>query len=218
MRIYFWTGDHRRRFYWICLGIDQSVYFASSESKNFRRGFTSQTRIPIGGARVTPAIDGRTMTKDEIGGYHSLHSSGSLVLPTKSNGKRQRHQTLRLSDYPGPIPLVAVMPMELARYPIASRRAEPHDLVLDCTHLTAQPFAVMLYVKQPDAPHPPVAERHDEWDIYAQYCSLLNGIDVCAIVYANTKTFTRWQELELTVTTQPTQPNGELTWPVFAAT
>jgi hypothetical protein len=219
VRVYLWIGGSRRTLCWISIGRDESIYWSSSNSGGFRRGFTQENvAIPIGGARITPAVDGRPMSQEEIAGYHSLHASGISLLPTRTGGKRTRHRTLPISTYPGPIPLFSLMPMEVTRYPVAWREAKSQDLVLDCNPFLAQPFALMFYAKRPKQPHPPSTNQHEDWDIYSRYSSCLGALEICAVAYANLKTFTRWPELEIEATSRADGDTQELRWIVFGTT
>ncbi|MFQ5684920.1 MAG: hypothetical protein ACE5HC_16830 [Candidatus Binatia bacterium] len=157
------------------------------------------------------------MTKEEIEGHHSLHNSGTLILPTKTGGKRQRHIVIRPSDYQGPIPLVAILPMEITRYRVAQRRPNKGDLVLDVSSLLSQPFGLLFFLKRSSADDPPVVQPKDDWPIYARAETPLADFRLCVPLYSNPSTFRRWQELEVEVTSQPSAPGKELTWPVFSA-
>jgi hypothetical protein len=216
VRIYFVIGRERRSFYWLSIGSDKSIYFSSSDSKNYTRGFTGQSHVPIEGARVTPQVSGRPMTKEEIEGYHSLHASGVLNLPIRCGGRRERRVTRRISESSGPVPLAGLMPMEVNRYPIATRTLTAQDITVESSSLVSQPFALLLYAKRPTDAHPKATEQHNDWDIYARYCSTVCDVDVCAIVYANTKTFRRWPELEIAITGHPSNPGDDMPWPIFA--
>ena len=60
--------------------------------------------------------------------------------------------------------------------------------------------------------YPPISDRHDEWPIYLREQVPLAGLDLCVFGYANSLTFLKWQELELTATSQPDTQGGELNW------
>jgi len=218
-RVFLKTNADLRSFFWFAVGVDESVYFSSSNSKKYRRGFHGSGTIPVGGSRIDPEVEGRPSSREEIDNYHSLHHSGIFVLPTMTEGKRQRHIVTHLEKYVGPIPLVAILPMEPLKYPITSRTPKPSsDMVIDISSLLTQPFALMFYIKRRAETHPPVSERHDEWPIYVRGKIPIGYRDLCVVVYANPITFLKWQELEVTMTSQPETQGGELSWPIFSTT
>lgn len=218
-RVFFKTNSELRAFFWFSVGTDGSLYFSSSNSKLYRRGFHGSGTAPIEGLRVTPEVTGTPLSREEIDNYHSLHRSGVFSLPTIRDSKRERHIVTHLEKYAGPIPLVAVLPMEPSKYPVTAKTVKPSsDLVLDISAVVTQPFALMFYVKRQTEAHPLVSECRDEWPIYRRSQVLLGTLDLCAILYANQIAFRAWQELEVTVTPRPQTNGGELSWPIFAST
>jgi len=218
-RVFFRTNSELRAFFWFSFGTDGSLYFSSSNSKHYRRSFHGSGRVPIEGLRVMPEVTGRPLSRTEIDNYHSLHRSGVFSLPTVSGSKRNRHIVTHLEKYVGPIPLVAVLPMEPFKYPVTAKTIKPSsDLIIDISALISQPFALMFYVKRQAEAHPLVSECRKEWSIYYRTQVSLATYDLCAILYANPINFRVWQELEVTVTSQPETPGGELSWPIFAST
>lgn len=218
-RVFLQTNSELRAFFWFSVGSDGSIYFSSSNSKHYRRGFHGSGRVPIEGVRITPEFAGVPLSREEIDNYHSLHRSGVFSLPTIIDGKRERHIVTHLEQYVSPIPLLAVLPMEPSKYPVTSKIVKPSsDLVIDISALLEQPFALMFYLKRQTEDHPPISEAKVEWPIHYRTQVPLAGFDLCAIVYANPLTFHVWQELEVTLTSRPEIPGGELVWPIFAST
>jgi hypothetical protein len=218
-RVFLQTNSELRAFFWFSLGSDGSLYFSSSNTKHYRRGFHGSGFAPLEGAHIRPERDGRPLSREEIDNYHSLHRSGIFSLPTMSDDRRDRHTVTHLEKYVGPIPLVGVLLMEPSKYPVTSKAIKPSsDLVIDISALLAQPFALMFYVKRKTESHPPVSERREEWPIYCRMQTSLESYDLCVIVYANPATFRSWQELEVTVTSRPEMVGGDLAWPIFGST
>ena len=216
-RLYFKTSDKTRKFYWVKLSNDGSVYFGSSDSKNYKKGYCGSTHIPIEGSYIDPANYGRTMDTDEIRDKHSLHNSGILILPEKEKGRRKRHQAIKLSDYNEPIPLVGILPMKVIKYPESRKNIRDHDIVMDVSALINQPFGLMIYLKYPSHPHPLAVKNIKGWDDYKFYSSHLGTYNLCAVLYANRKTFIKWQELEVTCISQPNPESKKLSWPIFGS-
>jgi hypothetical protein len=217
--VFFQNNSELRAFFWFSVGTDGSLYFSSSNSKRYRRGFHGSGTVPIEGLHVTPEVTGTPSSREEIDNYYSLHRSGVFSLPTISDSKRERHTVTHLEKYVGPIPLVGILPMEPSKYPVTAKGVKlSSDLVIDISSIVAQPFALMFYVKRQAESHPPVSECRAEWPIYRRSQVLLGTFDLCVILYANPITFRAWQELEVAVTSRPEITGGELSWPIFAST
>ena len=144
-RVFLKTNDDLRSFFWFAVGHDRSIYFASSNSRKYRRGFHALAKIPVGGATVNPETDGRPISREEIDNYHSLHRSGVFASPMIEMGKRIRNKITPLDEHVGPLPLVTILPMEPHKYPVASRTPRPTDMIIDISSLLHQPFALMCY-------------------------------------------------------------------------
>ena len=217
-RVFLKTNDDLRSFFWFAVGHDRSIYFASSNSRKYRRGFHALAKIPVGGATVNPETDGRPISREEIDNYHSLHRSGVFASPMIEMGKRIRNKITPLDEHVGPLPLVTILPMEPHKYPVASRTPRPTDMIIDISSLLHQPFALMCYTKCRTDSHPPVAQRQAAWSIYMQAHAPIGDLDLWAIVYANPATFLNWQELEQLITSIPDTEGGKLKWILISRT
>lgn len=58
VRICFRTAEVLRRFFWVAMGSDGSVYFGNASANAFRRGYTATTDVPVGGAHNQPETSG----------------------------------------------------------------------------------------------------------------------------------------------------------------
>ena len=218
VRVYFRTHDVLRRFYWVAMGSDGSVYFGSSSAAAFRRGYTVSTDIPVGGIHVNPELLGRPMSIAEIRGKESFHAAGTALRPTMTDGRRMSYRIPSLAAHEAAVPLATVLPMELTRYHETRKAPREMDIVIDADPWLGQPFAVLMYLKRPDRPTPPVVEALTAWDRFTAYSSRLGGLELWAALYANMPTFTHWQELEYSATARPKPDGSEFLWVRFRST
>lgn len=217
-RIYLKINEELRSFYWFSLGSDGSIYFSSSNSKGYRRGFFSSKLAPADGCHFDTMNEGRSLTREEMENYHSMHRSGVFALPIISEGKRIRRYLAEIDKYDESIPLVAILPMNPLKYPIVNRTPNfYHDIVIDITELINKPFAISFYAKTNNDKHPISLERKDEWDIYKRGGLNFDKYELWYVLYSNTTTFKNWQELENELTPHPNE-SGKLAWIVVTAT
>lgn len=158
------------------------------------------------------------MSAAEIRGKKSWHTSGTALLPTLVDGKRISYRIPPIAEHQAAIPLASILPMEITRYQEARRESKETDIVIDAAPWLVQPFAVLIYLKQLDRPVPPVVQALTAWDRFSAYSSRLGGLELWAVLYANTKTFTHWQELEYSATSRPKADESEFVWLQFHST
>lgn len=218
-RIYWKIHGQLRSFYWVTAGSDQSVYFGSSASSGYRKGWCGSYHVLIGGRRINPKIDGRPMTLDEITGKHSLHKSGIMCLPTINQQRRDRHRIAPTHLNAGAVPLAGILPMDPLRYPLANRASRDNDLLLDICALHSHPFAVLFYIKKRNSGTPAISRKRANWSIYELLTRELgDGLDLCAMLYGDSTTFTVWPDLEHEYTSRAKESGGEPVWPLFQST
>lgn len=214
MKIYFAINNEIKDFYFVNLGKDNSVYFGSTASKFFKRGYTGIHKVTDNGSHIDFCKDGRPLTREEIIKKYSFHSSGILLTTGSEVGGRHRYQIKELSKYNEPIPLVGILPMLVTKYPETKNKIKKDDLIINLIGFI-RPFAVLLYLKYPQQEDPMLIQSKEKWHETAVSYNTLGPYTLCTFIYTNKEKFTAWPSLEVNILAHPDQNTGKIPFPIF---
>jgi hypothetical protein len=159
------------------------------------------------------------MVLQEIQGKHSIHTSGTFVLPTLKAGVRDRHVIASLDGYAEAIPSASILPMKPSRYPPIERSVGSTDFVLDVTHIEQTPFAVLLYIRRRSDAEPPISQKRASWSLHRRDSfELGDEFVLCVVLYSDSITFAKWPDLEHEITSRANELQGILVWPIYEST
>lgn len=211
-RIYLAGDDRRYKFLWVAQGSDGSLYLGSSAAKHFSWGRAQTLDVPASGRRIDLRA-GREMKRGELRGKHSFHRSG-LVLGRERSSGHARLYVAGLREGNEVLPLASILPMQPAKYPLATRQPRPADVTLDVSEFLELPFAVLVFLQRTGQPDPPVIS-HSGWTHRRMFSlQLRTSHHLRLLLYSNNQTFRRFPEREVWATPRP-EPDGGLNWLVF---
>jgi hypothetical protein len=214
-RVFISDGPSLRSFYWFGHAPDHSVYFGSSNAKLFRYGYAGSARTSATeGTPIEPTRDGRHLSRDELKDKSSVHGSGVVILATRKGGTRDRYVISAPRAGFEALPLIAIIPMEPARYPVAAKVPKLTDLVLEADTFYGHPFATLFYLTQTrDVEPAPIAGARLRYPhvITKSVAFGANWLFVC--VYANPERLRLWSEMEGSLAALPEEAGGKVNWP-----
>lgn len=205
-----------RSFYWFEVASDHSIYFGSSNSQWFRTGRGGTATAEIDGTWIDPLLAGRAKNSEEIKGKHSIHGSGIVNLPMRAEGLHQRYQIAPPRDAFSNLPLLAILPMQPARYPVSAKTPKPTDIVLDAKCYSPHPLGLLFYLNNTDQLEPaPVVAAKPAYETFTTESIRLGEFRLCVSVYSQPSLFKSWQQMEVTVLGHPNSRAEEPNWPFF---
>lgn len=217
-RVFISNSESLRSFYWFEYSEDNSIYFGSSNGKNFRIGYAGTWKSSATEAtRVEPIREGRPMTADELGKKHSVHGSGVVIEPTLANGCRERYKISPPRDGFSTLPLIAVLPMHPTSYPISNKTPKPTDIVIEVGASPSVPFGSMFYLNQTEELEPPpILGAKSYYETFATTFVPFGICRLCVSIYADSSHMRHWSRLEGSIRALPEQSGGNPNWPFFS--
>lgn len=216
-RLYLCGSSGHRPFYWVKLADDRSLYIGSSNGKLFRYGFGGVATSAPFMHQVVPERDGRALSSQEIANKTSFHGSGVVNLSTDTDGRPDRVKVSAPRDGFEAFPLVAILPMEPARYPVSQKSIKPADLCLPECMQVGLPIGILIYVCATSATEPaPVAAARQRLSLVEELACNLEDLQLRAVIYSDPTLLPMWPTEEIQVVAHPATTGGEPNWPFFA--
>lgn len=216
-RVFISDSSTLRSFYWFEQSADQSIYFGSSNTKHFRNGYAGTgMSSATGDTHVEPTRDGRRMTSDELKQKNSIHGSGVVNLGTLANGRRERFEIHPPRDGFEVLPLIAILPMHPALYPVSTKTPKSTDLIIETGSDSPLPFGSIFYVNRTEELEPPpIGRAKSMYRMFATESVGFGAGRLCVSIYAEPSRLRWWPQLEGSILASPQQPGGEPNWPFF---
>ena len=216
-RVYFREQATLRAFYWFELAEDQSIYFGTSNTKDFKTGRAGVETADLGGKRIFPEVEGRPMSPTELKNKNSIHGSGVVNLPTQTSIGRDRYEIAPPRDGFDSLPLVGILPMNPVRYPVSHKTPKQTDIVISSTMHSPDSYGLLFYLKVPGLPEsPPVVAAKRRIAAFAEESVLLGRFLLCSAIYADPTHMPGWQPQEVEVLAHPSLAGEQPNWPFFA--
>ena len=210
-RIYYQTNKERRKFAWVSLGIDGSVYFGGSADNHFNTGYHGKTRCILEGRLINPKRDGKETSKEHRKSKISIHKSGIINQAQTDASGRTRAYSRPLEECEF-LPLVSFLPMDPERYPISTKKLGKYDLIfVNSTQYRLKPHGVALYLRRPNAKNSfeAVAGKEPELLSSIQLTEVEFGAWYLGAMFYRNETFSYWPQLQITVHADP-QEGGQI--------
>lgn len=210
-RIYYQTNKERRKFAWVSLGEDGSVYFGSSADGHFNTGYYGKTGTTLDGKLINPKRDGEEISTEHRKSKISIHKSGIINQAQTNASGRPRAYSRPLEECEF-LPLVSFLPMNPERYPISKKKLRKYDLIfVNPTKYRLKPHGVALYLRRPNAKNSFEAVAGNEPELLnsIQLTEVEFGTWFLGAMFYRNETFSYWPELQTTVHADP-QDGGDI--------
>lgn len=216
-RIYFRDDAGVRSFYWVELAEDQSIYFGSSNTKHFKTGRAGEAIVELDGKRILPELDGRPMSPAELQAKNSIHGSGIVNLPTQTSAMRDRYEIAPPRGSFDSLPIVGILPMNPACYPISYKTPKQTDIVVSADKFSRFPIGLLLYLRKTGLPDPPPIEvARQRIAAFSEEAVHMGRSLLCLAIYADPTQMPVWQPKEVQVMAHPSATSEQPNWPFFA--
>jgi hypothetical protein len=215
-RVYLRDSAVLRSFYWFEHALDGSIYFGSSNTQTFKTGYAGTSRVVIDGTRIEPLVEGRSMAPAELKDKTSIHGSGIVKLPVRTDAARQRYEIAPPRIGFSVLPLVGILLMKPARYPSSAKTPKHTDLVLEPKRYSPHPLGLLFYLSKTEhLEPPPVLAAKSLYETLTTESISFGECRLCVSIYAQPLCFECWQPLEVSVLAHPQSAGEEPNWPFF---
>ena len=213
-RVYLNDGIGFREFLWFSEGVDASLYFCSSITKLFKKGYSGNDYVPVGGGRFD-YTNGRKLTSNELKDKTSFHQSGIINHSTHQDKERKRSYSIPLIEYEDIVPVASVIPMTLEKYPITKKTIRDKDIIINLNKSNNRPMAIFFYIEKENKNDPLIVDKiKNDFKSTDLQKVILKNWQLCALSYSNCRDNITWPDLQITIKAEPNE-DGKINVPVF---